>query len=324
VAAVLAVVPWLIGVAVTAPFETFTVYLSSWAFYLGVVGVTFVLWAMTRGIEKLCHNLSGLEDVAVDKDAFLAEVHQTLSRGARRKSTGIVIGTVLATELVVIVLAVHGWSDMHKPAKPGPIQFFPREWRDNDGPLVAGIVSGVFALWVAAALGTAMELLLRNMLFIRRLSRLDYVAFPAIVRARLHPFIYTYLFASVTWSAGIGLFAIFFVGGYSIPKIALLGVFVVIGIATFGVPYAAMRAVLDRCHEKMSYQLARRVVQVSWQPDFAKVDIRDFTTVNTIIAADAPPVLSRRGALAYVVFQLVVVTGLVEKAFIQGVLQIGS
>jgi hypothetical protein len=74
----------------------------------------------------------------------------------------------------------------------------------------------------------------------------------------------------------------------------------------------------------MSLGLARRLIPAGWQPDFTEIDVGTFASVNATIAADAPPVLSRRGALAYVVIQLVVVTGLAEKAVVQSVLHIGQ
>jgi hypothetical protein len=318
-----ALLPWTLGLAATAVVGNAGLYLRTPAFYLGVVGVALVMWSMTRGIERLCTNLKELEAATVDVPRYYATVDDALRRAADRRSTAAVVCAFLLVLLSVIVVAVHSWST------PGPVKtdrvvsFFPEGWRAPDVRVLAGVVSGLFALWIAAVLGTGLELLVRNVLFVRRLRRVEFVAFPAVLRMKLHPFVYTYLFISLTWTLGVGLWAFFFVGQYSAIRTVALAVLFALGVLTFAAPYAALRTILDRSHDTMSLRLSSRVAP-AWQPDFAALDPREFTSVNTAIAADAPPVLRRRGALAYVVFQLVVVVSLVEKAFVQHLLHIGG
>ncbi len=319
-----ALVPWLLGWMLSAIFGELALFLRTPAFYLGVLGTAFVMWAMTIGIERLCGNLCQLEAATVGTEQYRREVSATMTRGADRTSTVAVISVLTIGLVTLIVKVISGWDEVRASQPQNAIDFFPDDWRADDARVLAGIISTIFALWVAAALGTASELLLRNILFVRRLRCVEFVAFPAIVRMRLHPFVQTYLFASLSWSLGVALCVVFFVGQYSTATIIGLALLFVIGVLTFAVPYVSLRLILDRSHEQMSAGLARRFVREGWQPDFAVIDPAEFTSLNTAIAADAPPVLSRRGALAYVAVQVVVVVSLVEKAFVQGLLNVGG
>lgn len=329
VACAFALIPWVTGLLAALLSGNAVLYVSTPGFYLGLFGVAFVMWALTRGIERLCDDLRQLEDVAVAQPTYFTEVHATLTNGASRMSTAVWIAVVGTGLVGLIFWTITGWDafvprDVLNPyQRKDGINVFPHGWRAEDArPVVAGICL-IWVIWCAAVFGTALELLLRNILFVRRLRGIDFVAFPALVRLRLHPFVHTYLFASLTWTMGVGLFVLLFVGGWSTGRVIGLGLLLLVGILTFVVPYAAIRTILDRSHEAMSQQLARTVVRHQWQPDFA-LDPRVITSVNTAIAADAPPVISRRGALAYIVFQLVIVVSVVEKEVVQRFLHLGS
>lgn len=311
---------WVVALAAVLLFGQAGLYVRTPAFYAGAFGVALVLAVACRGVERLVAGLEGLEPVAEDRSAYRRLVERDLAGAASLRSTLPWVAAGLLAAAALVTGALTRWSG-ESPAEER-FSWFPAAWHAELVP--AGLALGAFGLAVAVTFATAVELLLRNLRFVWRLRHLPFIAFPARVRARLQPVVRTYAFVSIGWSLGVPLFAAFFVGQYTPARVAGVAAIFLLGLLTFAVPFLAFRTVLDRSHDGMCEALAARLPQDGHQPDFDRVSAEEFVAVNTAMANDPPPVLTRRGAITYVGFQAAAIAGLVAKDVLQDAVKSGA
>jgi hypothetical protein len=316
-ATIVALVPYLLGLILVAPFGDAWLYLRTPAFYIGLFGVGLVMAASVRGVEILTRGLSELQEVARNPEKFHAYADGQLRLAARDRTNNALLGVFFAGAVALVVVALHRWS--HTGVVPAGHQFraFLVQWRAPDALLPAGLALSVFAVAVAITLGSSAILLGRNLVFAWKLRTFDYMPFPGRVRLGVRRLVTAYAWVSGTWAAGVALFALFFFSHWSSLSVAGIAVLAAAGILTLAIPYNSFRRILDDTHEEMSALLASEVEPRLTDDEMTLANISDFAVVNMAITADPPSVLTRRGAITYGVVQIVALGSLFAKDFLQ-------
>lgn len=313
-ALIIAAVPYVLGLILVAPFGYASLYLRTPAFYIGFGGIALVMAASVRGMFVLTAGLDEVAEVACEPDKFTAFADEQLHLAARGRSNVAVLAISFAGAIAVVAHALKRWSDTGiVPAGPH-FRAFLVEWRASDALVPVGLALGVFAIAVAITVGTSVALLLRNLPFAWRLRTFQYAAFPGQVRLSVRRLVAAYTWVSGTWTGGMALFALFFFEHWSGLNLAGIVIGLTLGVLTLAVPYSSFRKMLDTAHDQMSVQLAQKVaLDDSKTVEYAS----NFAAINAAITADPPPVLTRRGAIAYGAVQLTVFASIIAKDFLQ-------
>jgi hypothetical protein len=312
-----ALVPYLLALILVAPFGDAGLYLRTPAFYIGFVGVALVVAASVQGVTILTRGLSELHDVAADPTQFAYYSKAQLAAAAHDGSNIGLLMPFAGGAVALLAAALHRWH--HTGITPADHQFhaFLVSWRAPDALLPAGLAIAVFAVAVIITLGGSVILLVRNLHFAWRLHSFAYIPFPGRVRLGIRTLVAAYAWVSGTWSVGVALFALFFFRQWSTLSIVGIAVLASLGALTLAVPYCSFRKILDKAHDDMSLLLAGKVYSGATPDAFALGSLSDFVTVNSAITADPPPVLTRRGAIAYSFVQLVALATILAKDVLQ-------
>jgi hypothetical protein len=308
--------PFVLGLVLVAPFGRAGLYVRTPAFYIGFGGIALVMAAAVRGVEVLAAGLSDLQEVAADPQEFHDFVDEQLRIAARDRSNIGLLAVVFAGAAAVVAVALKRWSDSGVVPAGHGFRAFLVEWRAPGALVPVGLALCVFAVTVALTFGTSAILLGRNLLFAWRLRNFRYVAFPGRVRLAIRRLITAYAWASGTWAIGVALFALFFFGNWSVLNVIGIALLAVLGVLTLAIPYSSFRKILDNTHDEMSDCLMKQAEPIDLDTDTPDEAAR-FATINAAITTDPPPVLTRRGAIAYGAVQLVAIGSIFAKDFLQ-------
>jgi hypothetical protein len=316
-AIVVAFAPYLLALILVVPFGDGGLYLRTPAFYIGLGGVGLVMAASVRGVEILSSGLSELQDVARNPSDFHEYADRQLAGAARSRVSTALLAMFFAGATVIVVTALHRWHQTGVIPVGHQFRAFPVAWRAPDALVPAGLALAVFALAVAVTLGSSAILLGHNLLFAWKLRKFDYIPFPGRVRLGVRTLVSAYVWISGTWSVGVALFVLFFFGQWSALRVLGVAVLAAAGILTLAVPYNSFRKILDDAHEGMTTLLTNGISQGQPDETMTFADASEFAAVNMAITADPPPVLTRRGAIAYGVVQTLALGSLIAKDFLQ-------
>lgn len=312
-AVIVGLIPYLMGLAAVAPFGYAGLYLRTPAFYIGFVGVTLVMAASVRGVEILADGLSDLGQVCDKPRAFHSYVHGQLTAAARARSNGAFLFISFMGAGAVVASALHRWHQSGLTPHKNQFNAFLVDWHSSHALLPVGIALAIFAIAVATTFGSSATLLARNLSFSWRLRNFEYMPFPGRVRLGVRRLVTAYSWVSATWMIGVALFALFFFRHWTTLNVVGIATLTVLGILTLALPYNTFRKILDDSHEAMAETLSREIEPRNGQ----SAPARDFATVNMAITADPPPVLTRRGAMAYGLVQIVALATIFAKDVLQ-------
>src|ERR1700689_1907558 len=104
-----ALVPYLLALALVAPFGETGLYLRTPAFYIGFAGVALVMASTVRGVEILAKGLSDLQEVAASPSAFHEYADEQLREAAHDRSNVGLLAIVGAGAVALVAAALHRW-----------------------------------------------------------------------------------------------------------------------------------------------------------------------------------------------------------------------
>lgn len=316
-AVVLGAVPFGVALVVSVFWGHGGLFVSTPAVYLGWFGVSWVVWASCLGVRHLAQALDQVSSVVASRDEYVRLVERTFTRAADIRTTRWwILGAGLACA-ALIVSALSAWSGDGQTGSSRVVDWFPVGWHDSLA--WSAVVLAIFGASLAVAFGTSFELLLRNLRFVwelRSTEHAHFIAFPALVRLHLQPLLRVYVRVSISWSIGVALFVLFFLGSYSARTVAGIALLFALGVATLVVPWATCRRVLDRSHDEMSAQIAAGVMN-GRTPRLYGLHADRFAAVSKSILEDPPPVLARRSSLAWAGVQLATVSVLVARSLVE-------
>ncbi|HTA15799.1 MAG TPA: hypothetical protein VK781_13165 [Solirubrobacteraceae bacterium] len=316
-AVAIALVPYLLGLILVAPFGDGGLYLRTPAFYIGLGGVGLVIAASVRGVEILTKGLSELQEVAREPEDFHEYADRQLTTAARNCASIGLLAVFCCGAAVIVAAALHRWHHTGVVSKTHGFQAFPVQWHAPDALVPAGLALAVFAVAVSITLGSSAILLCRNLRFAWKLRSFAYMPFPGRVRLGVRTLVTAYAWVSGTWAVGVALFALFFFSNWSTLNVLGIALLAAAGILTLAVPYNSFRRILDHTHEEMATLLAREVEPGRDGSKLILASPSDFAAVNMAITADPPPVLTRRDAITYSVVQTLALATLFAKDFLQ-------
>jgi hypothetical protein len=333
-AMIVALMPYVLALALVTPFGKAGLYLRTPAFYIGAVGVALVVAASTRGVEMLTDGLTELEKVVLPQTAdatgpgadrgsarrrepFHSYADTRLAAAAGLRPNVIYALPIAALGAALVIGALLHWHHTGVVDEGGGWHAFPLAWRATGALVPAALALTAFAVAVVLTFGGSMVLLVRNLCFAWGLRHYRCLPFPGRVRLGIRPLVTAYTWASATWMAGVALFVLFFFREWSTANIVGIVVLSVIGGLTFLVPYASFRRILDDTHEAMATLLYQAIEHRARDKSLQIDNVAEFTAANAAINEDPPPVLTRRGAIAYGVVQILAVTGILAKEVIQ-------
>lgn len=310
-------VPYLLALVLVAPFGDAGLYVRTPAFYIGFAGVALVVAASAQGVEILAKGLAELHDVAAEPIRFASYAEAQMRAAASDRTNIALLMPFVVGAIALLATALHRWHQTGVIRPGHQFHAFLVEWRAPDALLPAGLAIAVFAVAVVITLGGSVILLVRNLHFAWRLHSFTYIPFPGRVRLGIRTMVTAYVWVSGTWAVGVALFALFFFRQWSALNVTGIALLAILGALTLAVPYYSFRMILDKAHDEMSLLLASKVHSGAQAGAFALGSLSDFATINTAITADPPPVLTRRGAIAYSFVQLAALATILAKDLLQ-------
>jgi hypothetical protein len=309
--------PYLLALVLVAPFGDAGLYVRTPAFYIGFAGVALVVAASVQGVKILTKGLTELYDVAAEPTQFASYAEDQLDAAAHARSNITLLLPFAGGAIALLAAALHRWH--HTGVIPPDHRFhaFLVDWRAPDALLPAGLAIAVFAVAVVITLGGSVILLVRNLHFAWRLHRFAYIPFPGRVRLGIRTMVTAYTWVSGTWAVGVALFVLFFFRQWSALNVTGIALLAILGALTLAAPYYSFRRILDKAHDEMSLLLASKIHSGAGAGAFELDSLSDFATINAAITADPPPVLTRRGAIAYSVVQLAALATIFAKDVLQ-------
>jgi len=261
-ALILALGPFLTGVALSARAGFLSNYLRTPPIYLGMFGIVLVTVSIRWGTQRLPEILGEIRTCFdVSDDAYGVFVHKWNRRFASGKGQALSIAPIL--------MAAYGgvWCAFYlrdRAGTSGVIRYFhafPDCWFDGQHYPEKLLLIGLYGLPVIALLVTGAWELIVNMLMLRQLMQFPMIRLPALLNSQLHRLGDFYLKTAATWSMGVALIVIFGFKVFDPVSGAVMLVTGLLGLAIFFYPqylfHNSLGSVIDSMANE-AYRLFRQ------------------------------------------------------------------
>jgi hypothetical protein len=244
------IVAYLGGLLISQAISFEKEYIQSRAIYIGVFGISWVVGIIRYASISIHRAYEQLRPCfLIDDDSYNSVIRRWYSRMTNHSGHLLaVLGfTIVAWTAVYIAFFQPDLLQKASIQSLRPVIFEPF-WYTPDHLEIKALIIAYYGLFVAFPLGTASRILIVNFFFLLDLRQFPVIPLANVVRFRLREITDLYIFISMTWFVGVGLFGIAFFNNLDVISTVFLLGLSFLGTLTFFTPQFIYRKYLLQSH----------------------------------------------------------------------------